>query len=72
MQAINRVHRIGQKTSTHVYRYLIEDTIEERIVQRRNLNRSTINKKFKVLSGAVGEAVDEDDLNYVMSPYIED
>ncbi|KAI9331816.1 SNF2 family N-terminal domain-containing protein [Zopfochytrium polystomum] len=32
MQAISRVHRIGQTRVTHVYRYMIADTIEERIV----------------------------------------
>jgi hypothetical protein len=29
--AINRVHRIGQRNETHVYRYLINETIEHRI-----------------------------------------
>jgi E3 ubiquitin-protein ligase SHPRH len=30
-QAINRVHRIGQKSVTHVHRYIVEDTIEVKI-----------------------------------------
>ena len=30
-QAINRIHRIGQKSKTYVHRYLIQDTIEEKI-----------------------------------------
>ncbi|KAJ3118147.1 hypothetical protein HDU96_003676 [Phlyctochytrium bullatum] len=32
LQALGRVHRIGQKKVTHVYRYTILDTVEERIV----------------------------------------
>jgi E3 ubiquitin-protein ligase SHPRH len=30
-QAINRVHRIGQTSMTHVHRYIMEDTIEVKI-----------------------------------------
>ena len=30
-QAINRVHRIGQTSTTYVHRYIIEDTIEVKI-----------------------------------------
>eukprot|EP00980_Cylindrotheca_fusiformis_P031769 scaffold26933_cov196-Cylindrotheca_fusiformis.AAC.1 len=30
-QAINRVHRIGQTQKTYVHRYVIKDTIEEKI-----------------------------------------
>jgi len=34
-QAINRVHRIGQTSKTHVHRYIIEDTIEVKIDMMR-------------------------------------
>jgi E3 ubiquitin-protein ligase SHPRH len=34
-QAINRIHRIGQTKTCHVWRYLIEDTIEMKLDQIR-------------------------------------
>jgi E3 ubiquitin-protein ligase SHPRH len=34
LQAINRVHRIGQTKETFVWRYLIEDTVEDVLVQK--------------------------------------
>jgi E3 ubiquitin-protein ligase SHPRH len=35
LQAINRIHRIGQTRKTHVWRYLIEDTIEMKLDRMR-------------------------------------
>lgn len=32
LQAIGRVHRIGQTRATHVYCYMVHDTVEQRIV----------------------------------------
>jgi SWI/SNF-related matrix-associated actin-dependent regulator of chromatin subfamily A member 5 len=34
LQAMARVHRIGQKKVVHVYRLVSSGTVEERIVQR--------------------------------------
>jgi len=34
-QAINRVHRIGQRSKTYVHRYVVEGTIEEKIDRMR-------------------------------------
>ena len=33
-QAINRIHRIGQKRETHVHRYIVSQTIETEIAKR--------------------------------------
>ena len=35
IKAINRVHRIGQRSKTCVHRYLIQDTIEMKIDKMR-------------------------------------
>jgi len=34
LQAVHRVHRIGQTKPTFVYRYLVEDTVEEKVFER--------------------------------------
>ena len=40
-QAINRVHRIGQRRQTYVHRYIIENTIEEKIDNMRMERQAT-------------------------------
>jgi len=34
-QAINRIHRIGQTQQTYIYRYVVEDSVEEKIDEMR-------------------------------------
>lgn len=34
LQAMDRAHRIGQKKQVHVFRFITENTVEERIVER--------------------------------------
>ena len=41
-QAINRAHRIGQQRAVHIYRILIQNTVEDRIVQLQERKRDMI------------------------------
>lgn len=47
MQAIDRTHRIGQHKPIHATRFIIQDTIEERILQLEE-------KKKLVFDGTIG------------------
>ncbi|ORY49442.1 hypothetical protein BCR33DRAFT_763220 [Rhizoclosmatium globosum] len=67
MQAINRVHRIGQTKETNVYRYIIQNTIEGRVYTL--LNRDTqalteVKKETKDMGG--GEYVVDDDVAWCL------
>ena len=56
IQAMARVHRIGQKKVVHVYRLVSSGTVEERVLQRAE-------KKLyldKMVNSGVGEQVDGD------------
>jgi DNA repair protein RAD16 len=47
MQAIDRTHRLGQRRPIFATRFIVEDTIEERILQLQE-------KKKLVFDGTVG------------------
>jgi SNF2 family DNA or RNA helicase len=47
-QAIDRVHRIGQKKRVDVHRIFINDTVEDRILELQN-------KKQQIADGVLGE-----------------
>lgn len=71
MLAINRVHRIGQRKDTFVYRYLMRDTIEMNIFERRSqLSRSWNEKSLfsrEELSIFVLGKEDEDEMDSEMA-----
>lgn len=73
-QAINRIHRIGQRSKTYVHRYLIQDTIEEKIEKIRvasyedqledALNKSR--KKHDVSAGGIDGGFSHEQLQDIL------
>jgi len=58
-QAIERVHRIGQKKNVYVYKLIIEDSVEENIVELQNKKRESA-KLF--LEGHKGKKMSQQEL----------
>lgn len=46
-QAVDRVHRLGQTRETHVYRLVMENTIEERVLDIQREKRELVGKAFQ-------------------------
>ena len=67
-QAIERVHRIGQKNKVEVVRFICRETIEERIIdlhqQKRDLFNSTI-----TTNQAEKKAQNIENFKYLMKNY---
>lgn len=45
LQALGRVHRIGQSKPTVVHRFLVRNTVEEKLSQMLDRHRSTISSR---------------------------
>lgn len=65
-QAINRLHRIGQKSTVYSYSLIVRDTIEEKIRQLQE-------KKAELFEGLIGtdsastKVLSEEDINFILS-----
>ncbi len=46
-QAIDRVHRLGQKRPTTVWRLVMEDSVEQRVLDIQSLKRQLVSKAFQ-------------------------
>lgn len=53
-QATDRAHRIGQTKAVQVYRYIIQDSVEEKIEVLKELK----SRRFEALFGPAGEAIE--------------
>ena len=56
-QAIDRLHRIGQKSTTHVARFVVEDTVEEWVQSIQTKKTDELNRVlFDTTSNSVSKA----------------
>ena len=46
-QAVDRVHRLGQKRETAVWRLVVENSIEQRVLQVQETKRNLVSQAFK-------------------------
>ncbi|KAI5795352.1 SNF2 family helicase [Peziza echinospora] len=46
-QAVDRVHRLGQKRETTVWRLVVEDSIEEKVLKIQEAKRELVGRAFK-------------------------
>lgn len=46
-QAVDRVHRLGQRRETAVWRLVVENSIEQRVLQVQEMKRKLVSQAFK-------------------------
>ncbi|KAI0049269.1 hypothetical protein FA95DRAFT_1489629 [Auriscalpium vulgare] len=57
-QAIDRVHRIGQEKTVYVKHFIVENTIEGRILQIQKRKTALVKEAFRGKSGADSESIE--------------
>ena len=65
-QAINRLHRIGQKNSVNCYFLITTDTIEEKIRELQEKKSALVDAVISTDTGA-GKSLSVEDINYLLS-----
>ncbi|EAA36535.3 hypothetical protein GE21DRAFT_2096 [Neurospora crassa] len=66
-QAVDRAYRIGQQREVHVYKILVQETIEDRIIELQNLKRNIVETALDETEGKQLARLSIDDLNYLFT-----
>jgi DNA repair protein RAD16 len=66
-QAIDRIHRIGQHKPIRAVRFIIEDSIEERILKLQEKKKLVFNSTVGADAGSLAKLT-VDDLRFLFSP----
>ena len=66
-QAISRMHRIGQAHPVTVYRFVVENTVEERVLALQRSKSSSFVSSTALLTYKYVELLDEETISFILS-----
>lgn len=66
-QAVDRAYRIGQKKEVHIYKILVQETIEDRIIQLQTMKRNIVEAALDETQSKQIGRLSIEDLNYLFT-----
>ncbi|KAJ4409948.1 hypothetical protein N0V85_004033 [Neurospora sp. IMI 360204] len=66
-QAVDRAYRIGQQREVHIYKILVQETIEDRIIELQNVKRNIVETALDETQSKQLGRLSIDDLNYLFT-----
>jgi len=66
MQAIDRAHRIGQAKKVFVYKLIVKDSVEEKILQLQEKKKKLVNELI-IEEASFFKSLTKDDIMYIFS-----